>query len=32
MKNIIKLIVKNEDKNLRIDTFLSKKKKLAELE
>ena len=29
MKNIIKLIVENQDKNLRIDTFLSKKKELS---
>ena len=27
MKNIINLIVKNEDKGLRIDTFITKKKK-----
>ena len=29
MKNIIKLIVENQDKNLRIDTFLSKKKEIS---
>ena len=29
MKNIIKLIAKNEDKNLRIDSFLAKKKDLS---
>ena len=29
MKNIISLIVKDKDKNLRIDSFLSKKKELS---